>query len=274
MLYRAAGKSTRFLEPIEDHWKNTLVKNISKGAIKQSAITLYPNCKGATRNRQVIVPTQAIINHAAELELCNRIAVKRFPETRKIKEPATLDWVTRFTEHASPHMAALCLFMFGTGARISEAINLRWADIDLSGATALIRQTKISTERIAHLQPALVAAIANIKSNRNDAEKLFKYSSRDSAREVWNAVIKRAKIQHLSYHSCRHGFATTMLHNGIDVVTVAKMGGWKDVTEVVRTYGHAMRDNTVTDVIFDTKLTQLKPITGTSDCKQSKISNI
>jgi hypothetical protein len=69
-LYLKAGKSDRYLDKIEDYWKNTLVKDMTKGAIKQSAIDLYPGCSGATWNRQVITPTLAVINHCAELERC------------------------------------------------------------------------------------------------------------------------------------------------------------------------------------------------------------
>jgi integrase len=181
-----------------------------------------------------------------------------------------LEWVTDFAKHSSPHLGALCLFMFGTGARISEALNLKWADIDMDETTALIRQTKISEERTAHLPPPLVVAIANIDSNRCQTDKVFKYSSRDTAKPSWNAVIKRAGLKHLSFHSCRHGFATTMLHSGIDVVTVAKMGGWKDVSQVVKTYGHAMTDRTVTNVIFDTNLTQSATETTVNIWKQRK----
>jgi hypothetical protein len=64
-LYLKAGKSDRYLDKIEDYWKDTLVKDMTKGAIKQSAIDLYPGCSGATWNRQVITPTLAVINHCA-----------------------------------------------------------------------------------------------------------------------------------------------------------------------------------------------------------------
>src|SRR5688500_19027979 len=67
ILYRKAGKPTRFLTLIEDYWKDTPVRLITIGAVRQSAIELFPNASGATRNRQVVVVTQAIINHAAEL---------------------------------------------------------------------------------------------------------------------------------------------------------------------------------------------------------------
>src|SRR5262245_64574455 len=65
MLYRQAQKSDRFLRNIEDYWKDTPVREITPGAIRAAAITLYPTAGPATRNRQAIVPTQAIINHAA-----------------------------------------------------------------------------------------------------------------------------------------------------------------------------------------------------------------
>ena len=109
ILYRQAEKPTRFLEPIEDHWRDTLVSEINAGAIRLSAMRLYPDVKAATRNRQVIVPTQAVINHAAELELCNKITVKRFPEDRKIKLPVTIAWVNKFVRKRP---ASLSLFWF------------------------------------------------------------------------------------------------------------------------------------------------------------------
>lgn len=66
--YMEAEKSMRFVLPILDYWKDTPIREISAGAIKQSAFKLYPDGKPATRNRQVITPTVAIINHVAELD--------------------------------------------------------------------------------------------------------------------------------------------------------------------------------------------------------------
>ena len=138
MLYRAAEKQDRFLRPIEDHWKDTPVKAMTAGAIRQSAIALYPTVGAATRNRQVIKPTQAIINHAASLELCPHIRVPRFPETRKAKTPATWGWVQAFMGAAKkPNLAALACFMFLTGARISQALSVTWADVDFKSRKVL-----------------------------------------------------------------------------------------------------------------------------------------
>ena len=116
MLYRQAQKSERFRRKIEDFWKDTPVREITPGAIRAAAISLYPTAGPATHNRQAIVPTQAIINHAAEHELCQHIRVARVEVKRKAKEPAW-EWVQAFMAHAKkPNLAALACVMYLTGA--------------------------------------------------------------------------------------------------------------------------------------------------------------
>ncbi|WP_101341511.1 tyrosine-type recombinase/integrase [Cereibacter azotoformans] len=258
IAYREAGKATRFLEPIEDHWKDTPLREITGEAVRQTCRKLYPKAKPATWNRQVIAPTMAIINFAAELGWCGPIRVKRFKTDPKSKIPATREWVNAFATQATkdklPHLAALCLFMFGTGARIGEAVALTWADIDLAAARATIRQTKTSHTRTAHMQPRVVAALANIPGNRSPADLVFGYAARGSVKQVWSNVVERAGIDSLTPHCCRHGFATTMLQAGVDVKTVAVRGGWKDASIVLRTYAHALEDESVTNAVFDTNL--------------------
>lgn len=253
ILYRAAGKPTRFLEKVEDHWRDTLVKDISAGAIRQAAIEIYPNASAATRNRQAIVPAQAIINHAAELELCATIRVKRFKTEKKVRKPVTLQWVQRFAKVASPHLGALAWFMFQTGARVSEAMAVRWSDVDLAARTVRIGQRKTKSERLAHLPVESFAAIANQPRSR---ERVFLYATRMAAHKAWRTAIARAGIERLSFHSCRHGFATSLLRANIDIVTVARLGGWRTPRHVLETYGHAIEDRTLTDVLSGTKLTQ------------------
>lgn len=249
MMYRAANKPTRFLDAIEDYWKDTTVKSINSGAVRKAALALLPRAKGATRNRQVIVPTQAIINHAAEQDFCRPLRVTRYPVEKVEKEPATWEWVQAFMGVASPHLGALACFMFLTGARVSEALAVTWGDVDLSKRRVLVRQTKIGAERRPHLPPALVVALANIDGARTPDASVFGYSSAHTAKWPWRAAIKRAGVKRLTFHACRHGFATAMLHSGVDPVTVAKLGGWKSTAHLFATYGHAMSDDTLADRI-------------------------
>ena len=81
---------------------------------------LYPDASGATRNRQVITPAQAIINHCAERDLCAPVRIKRFKFVEKVKKPVTLEWLNTFCDHARPVIKALVLDMFATACRFNE----------------------------------------------------------------------------------------------------------------------------------------------------------
>jgi len=253
MLYRSAGKSPRFLDKIEDYWKNTRVKDIRPSAIRQMAMDIYPGTSAATMNRQAITPCQAIINHAAEAELCPLIRVRKFKVDKKIKPPFTLEWVDAFCAHSdSPCLQALVLFMFATGARISEALAVQWDNVDLNGhpPTALIPRTKIGEQRLVNLPPRLLTAIAILP--RVQGRPVFWYRTGWDLRRKWETTIRRAGIQRMTPHSGRHGFAITMLRSGEDVKTVAHLGGWKSAVHVLTSYAHAIEDITRNGAVFDT----------------------
>jgi integrase len=254
IMYRAAGKSDRFLAPVEDVFKDTLIKDIKPGTIKAMAMKLYGHCSGASRNRLAIIPAQAVINFAAESELCPHIRVKRFETDSKVKEPADLPWIKAFMAEASPHLGAYCLFMFLTGARPGEALAIdRNRDLNLQARTVIIRETKIRNERKAHLPVPLVTVLANLQTMPD--RPLFVYRTTDDLMETWNNVIVRAGIQRLTPHCCRHGFATELLRAGIDVITVAWLGGWESPEHVLKTYGHALKRRDLTNLLVDADLT-------------------
>jgi integrase len=254
-LYLAAGKPDRFILPLVKHFGDTKVNDINSGTVQQAAIDIYPNAKNSTRNRQVIVPTQAIINLCAEQQRCPHLKVKRFKIETKIKVPATEEWIDTFNENATrPDIGVLAMFMFATAARISEALAVQWSDINFKKKTVLIKQTKLGNERLAHLPLRLLVALSNLP-RRNSPEYVdypFAFAGHSSALVAWDNTIERAGIEELTFHSCRHGFATTLLRRGIDVITVARLGGWKSAAHVFQTYGHAINDITLTDRIFDT----------------------
>lgn len=247
-LYVAAGKQQRFLTPLVKHWGDVKVADINAGSIRQSAIDIYPKAKNSTRNRQVIVPTLAVINHCAELQLCPPLRMKRFKVNTKIKKPVTLEWINDFRAAADrDDIGVLALFLFGTGARISEALDVRWDDIDFRKRTVLIRQTKLGAERVAHLPPDLFVALANLPRDRAPFDIAY-----TTARDAWDRTVKVAAIERLTFHSCRHGFATALHDKGVGVKTIAKVGGWKSAQHLFNTYLHADEDATVTDKLFDT----------------------
>jgi integrase len=87
--------------------------------------------------------------------------------------------------------------------------------------------------------------------------------SESQLRRFWDEDVARMAaavpgFERLTYHRCRHGFATSMLRDGIDPKTAAALGGWDDIGLFMTTYAHAIQDATLTERLFGTELTQPK----------------
>jgi integrase len=254
-LYLDAEGSIRFLAKVIAYWKDTLVRDITPGAIRAAAIKVYPDAGPATRNRQFITPTVSVINHAAGLGYCSPLAkVERFAVPRKQRDVADWGWVRAFMDHAPANAGALAMFGYLTGARISSMTDLLWSDVDFQRGEAVLRRTKNGHDHVVHLPRELIVPMANLPTDRNGT--VFGYAGRFSMKSAWEASIKRAGIRRVTPHGLRHGFATGLLRAGIDPITVAWLGGWESPQLVVNLYGHAMRDRTLTDRLFGPPVAQ------------------
>ncbi|MFL6062911.1 MAG: site-specific tyrosine recombinase XerD [Marmoricola sp.] len=147
---------------------------------------------------------------------------------------------------------ALLEVLYGTGARISEAVGLDVDDLDLgsaeSGGTVLLRG-KGGKERIvpvgrfareavaAYLtraRPDLVAAGAGQVSQNGGALFLNARGGRLSRQSAWTVIVRSAEragvAAEVSPHTMRHSFATHLLEGGADVRVVQELLGHASVT--------------------------------------------
>src|SRR5262249_8985862 len=149
--------------------------------------------------------------------------------------------------------------MFLTGCRPSEGLAIDpERDLDLPRAMATIRMTKVEKDKLvtvtrdAHLPALLVAALANLERVPN--RPLFVYRKYGDMKETWDFAANKIAGPRLTPHCCRHGFATQLLRRRVDVHTVAWLGGWASAKQVLETYGHALKERSITDVLVSPAL--------------------
>ena len=244
--YENAGGDTRFNDALALHFAGVPVRDILPGHVQDAARALYPTAKPATQNRQGITPASAILNHAAERGWCAPIRVKRFPEEKVHRVAADREWLDRFMAEAEPWLAALALFMFTTGSRISEALSLRWEDVE--GRNAHIRKTKSGAVRDCILSREMALRLQLLVPDR---PRVFRYASKRWVYLKWQAACERAGIDYIRPHQAgRHAFATEMIvRNRVDAATTAKLGGWAG-TRMLDRYAHPERLEDVVDEVF------------------------
>lgn len=261
--YLEAGGEPRFLAPIVTEWYGRLAAAIRPGDVDDLARRLYPDAKPATRNRQVRTPVAAVLNHAAERGLCPPIRLKRERTARVVKRAVGRDWIDRFMAAAPLHCAALALFMFQTGTRLSEALRLTWDDLDLEAGQAVCGHTKNGDPHVLNLTVEMVAILAALPRTRTSGRKsapvvttlrtVFGYASRSTARQAWERAIRRAGLPHVTRHEAgRHSFATALNDTGVDAKTIAELGNWSDAGFVLKHYAHPTRHHEAAEAAFGT----------------------
>jgi integrase/recombinase XerD len=140
---------------------------------------------------------------------------------------------------------ALLEVLYGTGARISEAVGLDVDDVDRVDATVVLRGkggkeriVPIGTYALAAVDAYLTRARPELASagtpERAGALFLNARGGRLSRQSAWTVLAKAADragvTRDVSPHTLRHSFATHLLEGGADVRVVQELLGHASVT--------------------------------------------
>jgi len=154
-------------------------------------------------------------------------------------------------------VAPVVVFVAYTGCRISEALSVRWADVDLEQQEALLRGTKTdSAVRSVPLMPEVVEALREVRA-RQRHERLMMgagwadqaglvfttgtgspYSDHQARRDFTAALRAAGLPTARPFHSLRHGLATRLLNRGVPMPMVSKILGHASIRTTVDTYAH------------------------------------
>lgn len=188
---------------------------------------------------------------------CPRIKPIRFNNKRV--RFLSVEEADRLCDAYDPHARPIALFLRFTGARVQEALQLQREHLDMVRGTAWFPRTKSGNPRTVALHPRVRVALAAMFEAQEERRKLgkrigpapghvflnrigrpyadtrdYKMPGGNPLRAVHRAACKRAGIVDFRAHDWRHTFAAHMVMAGVDLETIMRVGGWKDVRSVMR----------------------------------------
>ena len=127
--------------------------------------------------------------------------------------------------------------IYSAGLRGQEVINLKISDIDFERMTIHIRQSKFKKDRIVPLSPTMGFGLKKYLKAENPHIWLFngkqadiKYSVRGLSWVMRENLKKTSISKSVNLHSLRHTYATHLLEEGLDIVTLKNLLGHADIT--------------------------------------------
>lgn len=210
-----------------------------------------------------------------KIEVQDNVALKK--EDKKVKYFSLdemnqlLDYLKtykhqRFPEYQMYYM--LIFFLYKTGLRISEALALRWDDIegnmlDINKQTSRDDNNKVilttlkndCSYRTIQIEDEVLRELKKFKAKQNELilgnprfcknkdSIIFQnynghYLTPSIIRETIQNYHQASGVEYRGLHAFRHTHATLLLESGVSEIYVAKRLGHKDTKELSRTYGH------------------------------------
>ncbi len=118
---------------------------------------------------------------------------------------------------------AIIVTIYSCGLRLSELLNLKFADIQSDRNIVLVRQGKGRKDRTTVLSDITLALLRRYYLEHRPKEYMFegpggkKYSSRSVQAIIKKAAHAAGISKPVSAHTLRHSFATHLLENGTDL---------------------------------------------------------
>ena len=136
---------------------------------------------------------------------------------------------------------ALLMVIYGSGLRVSEALNLRVNDIDGKRMTLHIRCSKNRKDRHVILSPVVYERLRTYwKSCRFNDYVFFGKNKKTSisigtASKIYQGAKEKCGIKKSGgLHALRHAFATHMLESGVDLFIIKELLGHSSIHSTVR----------------------------------------
>jgi integrase/recombinase XerD len=245
---------------LKDNAQPSLI-DADKADIARYLSKMSQDCKPATQ-RRVMSALRRFYHYQLQierirkdptLELGSPSNVDRFPKTLTETQVESLLAAPDIASGFGLRDRAMLETLYATGLRVSELVNLKLFEVDLT--QGVIRITgKGSKERLVPLgdwaldwlNKYLKAARPVLLENPCDAMFLTRFGSAMTRQMFWNIVKKYAGLagidsRLISPHTLRHAFATHLLNHGADLRVVQLLLGHADIS-TTQIYTHVARE--------------------------------
>lgn len=207
--------------------------------------------KPATVNREITC-LKHMFNKAVEWQF---LEVNALRVVKKFKEPpGRLRWFTpeeaqRLIANCRRYMKPIVIALLHTGMRKGEALRLEWNDVDLTNRTLTVRNSKNNESRTIPINRVLFDTLLALKLKAK-FKLVFCHYDGSPFHEIYygfKAAAKRAGIEGVTVHTCRHTFASWLVMKGVDIRVIQVLMGHKTIAMTMR-YAH-LSQKTLQDAV-------------------------
>lgn len=214
----------------------------------ENTLDLKIDISNATRNRYHAV-VRGVLKRAHALgwiQVVPAIQDREEPPAtpRYLTQDQAADLIRELSTPRRQHLADMVRFALATGLRESNVTGITWDRVNMAQRFAWINAEGYKGKRTFRV-PLNSAAMAVLESRAGLHKRyVFSYRGkrvRKANRDGFQAAKKAAGLDWLRWHDLRHTWASWHVMAGTPLRVLKELGGWKDLTMVMR-YAHLAPD--------------------------------
>jgi integrase len=235
----------RLLDVFGDHPLNT----IRRQQIQTMHTALREEGLSASSCDHHVKLIRYMLNLAVQWELIDKNPADKIPlfnEDNRVEnymsEEELRRLLTVMTNDKSKVICQLILFLLNTGARMNEAAQAKWEDIDSANCVWRIPAANSKSKRVKSV-PLNQAAIAIIETMSASKKHAYVFANPKTGKpyvninKPWRRIREAADLPHLRIHDLRHQFASHLVNSGRSLYEVQQILGHSDPS-VTQRYAH------------------------------------
>ena len=178
--------------------------------------------------------------------------VKLFKETPKAPRFLTAEEIDALLAECPPYMYPIVVVAVNTGMRRLELFNLQWEDVDFQRGIITVRnrgnfRTKNAEDRTIPMNATLTETLRGLPRHIRSPYVFPSIASEEGKpynilQRGFQAALRRTGIGHVRFHDLRHTFASHLVMSGVDLASVQRLLGHKDIGTTMR-YSHLAPDH-------------------------------
>ena len=249
---------------------------------------------GSKRVNNILVPLRSLFKMAKKNSFVRRnimLDVENLSVDKPQINPLSMQEVTAFLNHVSPHYRNFFVVAFFTGLRLGEQLALKWKAIDWERKKIQIVETRVmgiegrpktrGSYRDVDMLPVVEAALRD-QRKKSGLKSPYVFlntncdliNGKSLSEYTWTDGLRRAGLEYRSMYHTRHTFATLMLSSGENMGWVQRMLGHTSLRMIQERYYRYIPNLTHSDGAafqekFQDDIEKLTPILPHGEVQQS-----
>lgn len=201
-----------------------------------------PNLRCAANKFFNFVKDSGAIRVNPVTEIKAKVKRDAIPRRRRVilKEEKLGELLGHLRLHSASRIFPIVFFLIKTGARVEEALNLRWDRVNFENKTVHFLKTKNASDRLIQVPPEVLDLLRSLKNSSTHVflNWLGKPWTTGQYQKQYQTVKRKFHLGcYWNNHNLRHSYAVNFLKAGGDIIELQHHLGHRDLSMTVNLYG-------------------------------------